>query len=631
MIRRLSTTWSISFGLAMLTICVLLMADFIGLIPSASEAVLEGRKQLSELLAIQCTICAARNDLDAVQATMQLVVDRNEHVRSAILRATDGQILAQTDEYEESCPPKGGEGTTPNQAVIPIYAGSEKWGTMEITFDETGPGGLGGLSKNPIFALVLFVGLMGFTAYAMFLRRTLRYLDPNAVVPERVRTALNNLVEGVALFDKDERIVLANSAFARNTGRLESSLLGLKASELNWKLPASSQKPDVLPWSLASEQDKPVSAVPMVLSGGAEGGRKLMVNAAPIHDESGCQRGVLATFDDITEIEERNDELQEALHQLETSRDEIRRQNQQLAQLATTDALTGCLNRRALFDRMDTEFSLARRHNHELACVMVDIDHFKNINDRHGHSTGDEVLRAVAGILRSGVRSTDPVCRYGGEEFCLFLLHTDAVNGMQAAENLRHQIATTPVQGIQVTASFGVSCLTSENICLQRLIDQADKALYAAKDSGRNKVVCWNDTLSIGDHLNSASPELAEADSHSDDECHIRAGKTLTGEEALVTEVPAISDAAMLEIGLEVERLAFALDNRDRSWISVTSSHLTAIAAEHDMQQVAELADQIATASRKGDLVRAAHVMKELIQSCCLPEHHKLRTVELDW
>ncbi len=527
MISRVSTAWRMSFGLALLTISAVLAADFIGLIPNRFEAVLEGRKQLCESLAIQSAVCLERNDLAAVQATMQLEAKRNNHILSASLRTVDGTILAQTGDDRDGPPRNSGTESVPTDVLVPIFLGNEQWGTMEIRFDEIAPGGLRGLWANSIVKLALFIGLLGFVAYLCFLKRTLRYLDPSSVVPKRVKSALDTLVEGVVLLDKDERIVLANAAFARNIGRPEAFLLGQKASELNWKLPATGQGPDVLPWTAALQEGQVQSAVPLEFAGGRDGARKLMVNAAAICDEHCGKRGTIATFDDVTELDKQSVQLREMLHQLELSRDEIRRQNQELEQLATKDPLTGCLNRRAFFERLQTEFLLSQRHHHDLACIMLDIDHFKAINDRHGHSAGDEVLKALAETLRSSLRVTDAVCRYGGEEFCLLLPSTDAEKAIGVADHVRCQIAENKVRDIQVTASFGVSGLAAGMTDPQQMLDQADKALYQAKDRGRNRVVRWNDATPQNDSPDPASADSAEGNESPADEIHTRAVQVL--------------------------------------------------------------------------------------------------------
>jgi uncharacterized membrane protein affecting hemolysin expression len=202
MMSRVSTAWRLSFGLALLTISMVLAADFIGLVPNQAKAVLEGRKQLCESLAIQSAVCLERNDLAAVQATMRLAADRNAQILSASLRSVDGRILARSGapaaplRVGDGHGPSGNSrtGSMPTRVLVPIFMGDEQWGTMEVCFDEIAPGGLPGLWANSIVKLTLFVGLGGFVAYLCFLKRTLRYLDPSSVVPQRVKSALDTLV-----------------------------------------------------------------------------------------------------------------------------------------------------------------------------------------------------------------------------------------------------------------------------------------------------------------------------------------------------------------------------------------------------------------------------------------------------
>jgi len=314
MMNRISTAWRMSFGLALLTISVVFAADFVGLIPDPSGAVLEGRKQLCESLAIQSAVCLERNDLAAVQATMQLVADRNDDIISASLHTVDGKLLALTSDYVEGPTGNSEKESVPTRVLVPIFMGDKRWATMKVCFCEVMPGGIERLWTGPTVRMVIFVGLVGFMAYLWFLKRTLRYLDPNSVVPKRVKTALDTLVEGVVLLDKDERIVLANSAFARNVGHPEASLLGQKAACLNWRSTATDQTPDVLPWTAALRDGQAQTAVPLEFTGRSDDIRKLMVNAAVICDEHNDKRGAIATFDDITKFEEQSMQLQEMLH-----------------------------------------------------------------------------------------------------------------------------------------------------------------------------------------------------------------------------------------------------------------------------------------------------------------------------
>ncbi|MBX3619586.1 MAG: diguanylate cyclase [Rhizobacter sp.] len=164
--------------------------------------------------------------------------------------------------------------------------------------------------------------------------------------------------------------------------------------------------------------------------------------------------------------------------------------NRQLEHLAMTDTLTGLSNRRAFFAAAHSVVNSAVRHRRPLALVMIDIDHFKLINDTHGHAAGDAVLQHVAAALRGVVRQADVLARYGGEEFVLVAPETDLDNAVALAARMRAALLAEPVPfdggRIAVTASFGVSALAADGDDLSRLTRRADAALYAAKAAGRN-------------------------------------------------------------------------------------------------------------------------------------------------
>ncbi|HDP88682.1 MAG TPA: diguanylate cyclase [Thioalkalivibrio sp.] len=172
---------------------------------------------------------------------------------------------------------------------------------------------------------------------------------------------------------------------------------------------------------------------------------------------------------------------------------EIRQLNRRLTRMATTDSLTGLHNRRHFLQRMQVEMDRVRRAGGELALILIDLDHFKQVNDRYGHQVGDEVLRKTGRLLLEQIRSVDIVGRYGGEELCVLLPDTDAAQAMIMAERLRAGIAGMPFMApggtaFRVTASLGVAQwdgLADRDT----LFVQADTALYAAKDAGRNRVV----------------------------------------------------------------------------------------------------------------------------------------------
>jgi diguanylate cyclase (GGDEF)-like protein len=167
--------------------------------------------------------------------------------------------------------------------------------------------------------------------------------------------------------------------------------------------------------------------------------------------------------------------------------------NERLQRLALTDALTELPNRRSAVERLEQEWALAQRGERTLSCMMVDIDHFKSINDRLGHQAGDEVLKNVAQALRHSARTQDLVCRYGGEEFVVICPDTDLKSAVQCGERLRQKVSelTHPGRGesFSLTVSVGVAERRPDMGSIDALLACADACLYAAKEAGRNRVV----------------------------------------------------------------------------------------------------------------------------------------------
>ncbi|NLD54361.1 MAG: diguanylate cyclase [Burkholderiaceae bacterium] len=198
--------------------------------------------------------------------------------------------------------------------------------------------------------------------------------------------------------------------------------------------------------------------------------------------------GSIATFAvDINENKRREAELEQ----------EIKRRmalEEQLRQQANTDPLTGLANRAALLERGNSEFVRARRFGDDLAVMMMDADHFKQVNDVHGHGAGDEVLRRLARTAAGTVRNVDLVGRLGGEEFAIILVRTRAREAVACAERIRACIAAlefeSPSGVFHITASFGVTQAMGDDPSFAAVLNRADKALYQAKHDGRNQVAC---------------------------------------------------------------------------------------------------------------------------------------------
>ena len=221
---------------------------------------------------------------------------------------------------------------------------------------------------------------------------------------------------------------------------------------------------------------------------------------AESEEKAGATEPLLAALNGLFhQVSERNRELVELNRTLEARVEERTRSlheaNQRLEQIAVTDVLTGLPNRRHALATLAQAWTASTRDTSPLACMMVDADGFKKINDTYGHDAGDEVLRALARQLRDAMRTDDVVCRLGGDEFLIICAHTALAGALQAAENLRQQIAQllVPVSGGGAWAgsiSVGVAARTGVMASMEDLIRAADEGVYIAKRNGRNRVEC---------------------------------------------------------------------------------------------------------------------------------------------
>ena len=197
--------------------------------------------------------------------------------------------------------------------------------------------------------------------------------------------------------------------------------------------------------------------------------------------------GGVAAFATVGRVVGRRDEL------LIEQNAELASLTEKLRGLSTVDPLMLIPNRRTFDERLDLEIAQSRRYGAPCALVMIDVDRFKLVNDRHGHLVGDEVLRHVAAILDAQKRSGDPVARFGGDELAAILPHTEAADASAWAERARTLIETQSPRwrddGIEITASFGVASAPLHARNVSGLVEAADRALYRAKRRGRNTVV----------------------------------------------------------------------------------------------------------------------------------------------
>ncbi len=186
-----------------------------------------------------------------------------------------------------------------------------------------------------------------------------------------------------------------------------------------------------------------------------------------------------------------------SLLRLKAMHDDVTAAKERLERLATHDELTGLHNYRYLHTRMSEELKRAERHRDPLACAMIDVDHFKQVNDTHGHDTGDAVLVEIARRLRAGIRDIDVLARYGGEEFLMLLPTTQLSGALVVAERVFNSIGSAPMRHnaieLKVTVSVGIALYPSRDVrSKDQLIKAADVALYQAKNEGRNRICVFS-------------------------------------------------------------------------------------------------------------------------------------------
>jgi diguanylate cyclase (GGDEF)-like protein len=201
----------------------------------------------------------------------------------------------------------------------------------------------------------------------------------------------------------------------------------------------------------------------------------------PVKDDSGEVKYICFTLFDVTDA---------SIYQLQ-----LKERTEQLKRASDHDGLTQLYNRRFIEESLAKEFGRSRRYGHTLSLILCDIDHFKQVNDNYGHLVGDEVLREVSRRLAEGVRVSDQLGRYGGEEFLVLLPETDTQGGQILAERLRQVVESEPIEShghsLNITISLGLTELHGGCLTYEQLIHEADQALYQAKAQGRNQVILF--------------------------------------------------------------------------------------------------------------------------------------------
>ena len=325
----------------------------------------------------------------------------------------------------------------------------------------------------------LTFGLSGIIFALAFLRTHLMDLIP---------VARSNLIEtmqdGVLVLDVQNRIVDINPAMEKFIKDKDSSYLGKNAYEV---LQPWMEKTDLLADKTEIHSEKTVHL---------DSSHYLDVRVTPLYDKNHLLSGRLMVFRDITERKQVEKSLRQVNDKLQGQLIEIGLLQSKLREQAIRDPLTNVFNRRYLEETLDRELSRAARENYPVCIIMMDIDHFKQVNDTYGHEAGDLVLKAIAEMLSEQCRRGDFACRYGGEEFVVVMPNISLDTAYERAENLRRSLnlLRVPYECYRhnMPISMGIACYPENGQARESILRAADEAMYAAKEAGRDHILSYN-------------------------------------------------------------------------------------------------------------------------------------------
>lgn len=299
----------------------------------------------------------------------------------------------------------------------------------------------------------------------------------------------------IAVVDKTGAITYAN--------KTSEVVLGIKPSETekrqynspNWRTTTLEGQPfpdSDQPFVRVMTTGKPVYDIRQCVQHPDGSVVVLSINGTPHLNEVGDIEWIVFSMQDITKTIHSQNELQQSRDQLMAKNLEMESLIEKLEWSSITDPLTGLYNRRFMMQKLSEELERYKRYNHQFAIVMIDIDHFKKINDQYGHDCGDMVLKEVTGVIKQQLRTNDCLVRWGGEEFLLLLPETNLEGSALMAERIRQQVEKRYIpyeeNRIHVTITLGIT-LYSTAMTIDKAINLADKALYDGKKAGRNRVV----------------------------------------------------------------------------------------------------------------------------------------------
>lgn len=486
----------------LLVAALFLLSDRLGLLADKDAMLLQQRtsivRQLSELIAND----VSTHNYSRIPSSLRRVVEQHgqllsaQYVSSVVTTEVVASNVEDTDAFKASS-----VDDMEHLLVVPVFGERGREGQLELRFDPNEVNGFAAISTYSLAVMIFVATALAFLSFRLLMLGYRTEEEGSGSLPERIKQAFDSLAEGVLILDSSGRIAHANQAFKSSFTGAPIRLEGAWPHELAWKnQEGESIEAGDLPWAKVLITGERVVGDKLRLEHEGQPSMSFAVNCTPLHESFEDHRGVLVTLDNMSELEKRNAMLRRSIHDLSQNQINTEAKNRELQILASRDSLTDCLNRRSFNEKFKKRYQQSLESSRTLACIMVDIDHFKRVNDNYGHTVGDKVIRFVASVLSDKLRHDDLVGRYGGEEFCLVIDESTPERAFAAAERMRREIANGDHgllgAALRTTASFGVACMDGDDVGREELIQRADRALYLAKESGRNKVMLWDEKAS---------------------------------------------------------------------------------------------------------------------------------------
>lgn len=312
--KQKSTQYRLALGLTSITVTLMLIGGFMGLVPNPEQQRLQARAQVAEVVAVNSTLLLTHADVARMEAVLHHVVQRNPDILYALITRESGEEVARI--AKANVEPQA----TVDRVAVPIWSAQERWGSVELHFKPAYAPGISGFLQQPLVRYILFVSAISFLFFFFYLGRMLKLLDPSQAIPDRVRSALDTMAEGLLVLDARQNIVLANLAFARILGRNPVDIVGLNCRRFQWS--NVDDTPFVAkesPWGSAIETGEAVTSQRIRLQLDNGHCHTFMVNCSPVLANNGKAGGVLVSFDDVTVLEQKEIELLKSKEEAEVA------------------------------------------------------------------------------------------------------------------------------------------------------------------------------------------------------------------------------------------------------------------------------------------------------------------------